>query len=571
MRSDNQEKFSFRLFWNASTLQLLGVIILPLALLVLIFAFGSTFLHQRAMRELVGERDEIAVRVVTGALDEAIAHRLTMLRDWVALAEESFPEKITISESDPFLSSFDGGFVILTSAGERLTPAHNTDFLPTLAERLSFIDQISSSGVMLATELDSKPVLLFGAASRGKDILGIGAVSVNELADEIINLPLRQDREMKISIIDAEHRILFQTDTSLEGEEPVEGSILEYEFSDESGVFFERRKNFEYIISYSHVSSLDWVVVMEEPWEAVISPILETTRIAPLALVPLLLITLAGLWFANRQIVQPLKALETRSESLAEGDFSDIDDPVGGIMEIRSLQRKLRIMAQKVQSTQQGMKDYIGAITNAQEEERRRLARELHDDTLQSIIALKQRVQLAQESAVDDSTRRTLAELHSIAEQTIEDLRRTTRALRPIFLEDLGLVTVLDMLARETEEISDINVQVKQSGLARRLKPSVELALYRMAQEALNNVARHAGASRGVMNIHFAEQQVTLEITDNGVGFSMPPSPAEFAHLGHFGLLGMHERADLIGAKLDITSQPGNGTKIKISLKLNDR
>ncbi|MDW7754525.1 MAG: histidine kinase [Brevefilum sp.] len=559
----------FRFLWNASTLQLLGVIILPLALLVLIFAFGSTLLHQRAMRALVGERDEIAVRVVAGALDEVISHRLTMLKDWVALAQEGRSENLVISESAFPTSSFDAGFVLLTSDGERLTPANRADFWPGLSERESFINQIEPSGVTQVIDLDSVPILLFGATSQDRAVLGIGAITIDALSDEIINLPLSPDRDIRISIISDDKGILFQAGTPRGGDEMLDGSILEHQFIAESGVFYERRQNLEFIISYSHVSSLDWIVVMEEPWEAVISPILESTRIAPLALVPLLLITLAGLWFATRQIVQPLKALEAQSESLAKGDFSDIGDPVGGIKEIRSLQSKLQIMAQEVQSAQQSMKDYIGAITDAQEEERRRLARELHDDTLQSIIALKQRVQIAQHSAEDDTTKRSLAELRSIAEQTIEDLRRTTRALRPIYLEDLGLVTALDMLARETEGNTHLDVQFNQSGRQRRLKPSVELALYRMAQEALNNVSRHAGASQAELNIHFGDQQVVVEVTDYSVGFFPPPSPAEFASLGHFGLLGMHERADLIGAELEIISKPGKGTKIKVSVELS--
>ncbi len=571
MPSDFSKKRSPRFLWNASTLQLMGVVILPLALLALIVVIGSTLLHQRAMRELVGERDEIAVRVVSGALDEVIEHRLVMLKAWVPLAAEGYAEHDLISETTLLMDSFEAGFLLLTPEGERLIPAFSPKFLSTQADINYYIDQIGTSGFVGVAEGDTGPIIVFGAADPNHSVLGIGAVSVEALTDEIVSLPVRSDRAMEISIIDAEKGVIFQVSSSQLGVQLAVDDPDEFDFSAESGFFFERRQNLEYIFSYSQVSSLDWVVVMVEPLEAVISPLLETTRIAPLAMVPLLLITLAGLWFATRQIVGPLKALETRSESLAEGDFSDIDDPVGGIKEIQSLQRKLRTMAQKVHSTQQSMKDYIGAITDAQEEERRRLARELHDDTLQSLIALKQRVQLAQKSAQDVSTQHALAELQSIAEQTIEDLRRTTRALRPIYLEDLGLVTALDMLAREMMEIVDMDVRFSQSGLEQRLKPSVELALYRMAQEAFSNVARHAEASRVEMNIRFADHQVVLEIDDNGVGFTMPPSPAEFASLGHFGLLGMHERADLIGAELKISSNPGKGTQITLTVNLEDR
>src|SRR3972149_3998836 len=110
-------------------------------------------------------------------------------------------------------------------------------------------------------------------------------------------------------------------------------------------------------------------------------------------------------------------------------------------------------------SAQEGLHDYIGAITSAQEEERTRLARELHDDTIQAVIALKQRVGLAQKLVRDHTARQSLLELEALAEQTIEDLRRLTRALRPIYLDDLGLVTALEMLARETSQANHLEVE----------------------------------------------------------------------------------------------------------------
>jgi len=222
-------------------------------------------------------------------------------------------------------------------------------------------------------------------------------------------------------------------------------------------------------------------------------------------------------------------------------------------------------MAHKVQSAQEGLHDYIGAITSAQEEERTRLARELHDETIQAVIALKQRVQLAQKSAKDQHGRQSLKELEDLAERTVENLRRLTRALRPIYLEDLGLVTALEMLARETSQTKHVSVDFKQSGQERRLSREVELALYRIAQEALNNVVRHAKAKHATLSILF-EKEVSLEVTDDGIGFTLPKSPTDFAPSGHFGLLGIQERADLIGAKLEVQSEAGNGTRVSVRL-----
>lgn len=298
----------------------------------------------------------------------------------------------------------------------------------------------------------------------------------------------------------------------------------------------------------------------------VTSPSLQLTQIAPLVIVPAFILALLALWFVATRIVQPLQELESKAAALAWGDFETIKEPVGGISEIQHLQKELSEMSHKVQAAQEGLHDYIGAITAAQEEERARLARELHDDTIQAVVALKQRVQLAQRSVKDQAGKQSLQELESLAEQTVQNLRRLTRALRPIYLEDLGLVTALDMLARETSQNSDLVVNFEKSGNERRLPREVELSLYRIAQEALTNVVRHAKATQADLQIHFGEQEITLHVTDNGVGFEIPKSPTDFAPSGHFGLLGIHERADLIGARLELESALDHGTRLTVRL-----
>jgi signal transduction histidine kinase len=128
-------------------------------------------------------------------------------------------------------------------------------------------------------------------------------------------------------------------------------------------------------------------------------------------------------------------------------------------------------------------------------------------------------------------------------------------------------VTALEMLARETGQANGISVEFQRQGTERRLSPNVELALYRMAQEALNNVTRHAQAAHACLSISFTPQNVTVLVSDDGQGFDVPKSPAEFAPSGHFGLLGLHERAELIGADLEIRSSPGQGSRLMVTLK----
>jgi signal transduction histidine kinase len=333
----------------------------------------------------------------------------------------------------------------------------------------------------------------------------------------------------------------------------------------QSGTHYVSSSGVEHVVAYGPIEPTGWALITEEDWQAVSSPSLRLTQMAPLVLVPAFILALLALWFGARQIVQPLQRLESKAAALAWGDFDAIREPVGGIAEVQHLQMELAEMSRKVRAAQEGLHDYIGAITAAQEEERVRLARELHDDTIQAIIALKQRVQLAQKSVKNEAGRRTLRELETLAEQTIENVRRLTRALRPIYLEDLGLVTALEMLARESSQGNHLQVEYQQAGQERRLSRETELALYRIAQEALNNVMHHAQAKHATLRIAF-EKEVTLEVTDDGVGFRVPKSPTDFAPSGHFGLLGMRERADLMGARLEVQSQPGHGTRLSVHL-----
>jgi signal transduction histidine kinase len=298
--------------------------------------------------------------------------------------------------------------------------------------------------------------------------------------------------------------------------------------------------------------------------EAALDPALEVTLVAPLVLLAPLLFALSALWFGARQIVQPLQRLEQKAAAVASGDFQTIQESVGGISEVQHLQTELASMARKVQASQAGLRDYIGAITSAQEEERLRLARELHDETVQELIALKQRVQLARKASGNSAAAPMLEELERLAEGTIDNVRRMTRALRPIYLEDLGLVTALEMLARETSQPDGLQVDFRKTGVEQRLNREAELALYRIAQQALSNVVRHAHARHAALSVEFTDAAIQVSVRDDGVGFQIPRYPTDLAPNGHFGLLGMHERADLIGARLQVVSEIGHGASVSV-------
>jgi two-component system sensor histidine kinase UhpB len=558
--------------WHGSTLQLLGVIILPLALLVLVFALGSTWLHQHAMRDIVGERDELAVRAAAGALSMEAQHHIDAIRGLALRANDSDDiDKQTLASYEFLAPDFDLGLAVFSAKGSLLAGKAGGNGLDweKLASQPDFtglIQRSTKSGEIVEWTFDDSPAILVSASSPTGQVVAVGGISARSLAGHIVSNVLPDERETRVFIVNSQRTVVYQRGSSGNAMDLATHPGVNEALQGLSGTFYMYDRGLEHVVSYSGVPSLQWALVMEEPWQAVATPMLTNTQVGPLVLVPLLLITLGALWFGARQIVRPLRDLEKKAAQLAWGDPGAIEEPVGGITEIRQLQSELAHMARKVKAAQRSLRDYIGVITDAQEEERRRLARELHDDTLQSIIGLKQRVQLAHKNAPDEASRSSLRELETIAEQSIENLRRMTRALRPAYLEDLGLVTALEMLAREAEATSNVRVTFQKQGTEKRLAAPVELALYRMAQEALSNVARHAQASEVTLGINFDHDKIEMQVIDNGAGFEAPNTPTDFAPSGHFGLLGMYERADLIGARLTIRSTPGKGTHLTIQL-----
>lgn len=564
-------------FLRGLTVQLLAITVLPLTLLLLLIAFGSVALHQQDMRSLVGERDERAVQSAAAALDSELHHRATNISSLVALAELS-ENNSSISTTDDLASDFDGGLAYLDMDGRLITSTPPSGLWDWVGQNDISLTSSTATSATLSTSVEpvfSFPFLdphsnrLFVIVSQvipSRNRIVAGAFSPENLARETLSASYPDSSHVTIFLLDTSRQILFSSGPlESAGIMPDHPGVTEA-LRGESGTTYLRQDKVEHVIAYSYVTPTGWALITEEEWEMVASPSLQITQLAPLVLVPAFILALLALWFVATRIVQPLQKLETKAAALAWGDFDAIKDPVGGISEVQHLQLELTEMSRKVQAAQEGLHDYIGAITSAQEEERLRLARELHDDTIQSLIALKQRVQLAQTSVKDQTSRRTLGELEALSEQTIENLRRMTRALRPIYLEDLGLVTALEMLARETNQNNSLDVDFQKSGEEQRLSGEVELALYRIAQEALNNVVRHSQAEHADLHISFGEKETTLEVSDNGIGFDVPKNPTDFAPKGHFGLLGIRERADLIGARLEVESAPGNGTRLKVRM-----
>lgn len=217
---------------------------------------------------------------------------------------------------------------------------------------------------------------------------------------------------------------------------------------------------------------------------------------------------------------------------------------------------------------QVGLRTYAAQIMRAQEEERKRIAQELHDETVQVLILLCRRLDSLEvdNPVLPPSAINELREARKTVEDVVEDIRAFARALRPPILEDLGLVTSIRRLLLELGERTQVKGHLKVLGKERRLPPETELGLFRIAQESIRNVERHAHATHVTVTVTFAEHQIGLDVLDDGVGFTLPTRVGDFAATGQLGLLGIYERAQLLGGSLEIKSSPGSGASVYISV-----
>lgn len=217
---------------------------------------------------------------------------------------------------------------------------------------------------------------------------------------------------------------------------------------------------------------------------------------------------------------------------------------------------------------QENLLHYAEQAIIAQEEERKRIAWELHDDTAQSLASLGMDIGALAKNKNLSSVQisRSLKTLQTKAESILEGVRSLSKALRPPMLEEFGLLAALKGLINELVEQEQIKVRFNVEGTSRRLGPDAEITAYRIAQEALSNVKKHAAASECSMMMRYFPRKVVLEIRDNGCGFVIPAPSDSLAYSGRLGLAGMQERARWIGGKLSVKSHPGKGTLVRLEL-----
>jgi len=293
----------------------------------------------------------------------------------------------------------------------------------------------------------------------------------------------------------------------------------------------------------------------------------------------LLLITLLTLlagavvsYLLTRILTRPILRLVDAVRHVTEGDLS-VQTPVIMEDEVGELTVAFNAMTTQLAHTQEELKakeivrgQLLQRLIGAQEEERLRIARELHDEAGQALTSMGVGLHLLAEAEdVPPEARRQARELKALSSHTLESLRRLAMELRPPALDRLGLVTALEQYVEEYGRRCGVQADFQAVGLdGRRLASTVEISLYRILQEALTNVARHAAATSIAVLLECREGEVVLIVEDDGQGFD----PATPPQNGHLGLHGMRERAETVGGHVTLETSPGAGTTLFVEVPL---
>ncbi|MDF2958979.1 MAG: histidine kinase [Paenibacillus sp.] len=212
-------------------------------------------------------------------------------------------------------------------------------------------------------------------------------------------------------------------------------------------------------------------------------------------------------------------------------------------------------------------------IILAQEEERKRIAREIHDGLAQTMANVVLRTEIAERmlsKQAYSSVKEELLDLKGQVRSGIEEVRKIIFNLRPMALDDLGLIPALRKFVQDYEEKSKIRTKFELIGKDTRLPSGMEVAIYRLVQEAFSNVLKHAHASYITLEVTFQQQMVKIVVTDNGIGFVVESIDKKIERGSHYGLMGMRERVELLEGRMEIQSAKDAGTKVSLLIPIKE-
>jgi len=298
-----------------------------------------------------------------------------------------------------------------------------------------------------------------------------------------------------------------------------------------------------------------------------------------LLFVTLIVVVIVLALLLSRVLTRPILALKQGADEIGRGKLDyklnvTSQDELGDLANsFNKMSADLKTYIEELKSTaaeniakertiRENLRLYMQQVSQAQEDERKRIARELHDDTVQALVVISRQLDDLASGTSDISADDIREEVRKVT----RDIRQFSHQLRPSILDDLGLIPALKWLATQLDKNYGITVKTKVTGEQRPLPAESELMLFRIVQEALTNVRKHSRATEVTVTIDFSGETVTVVIEDNGRGFNVPDSVEDLTKRGKLGLVGIQERAQLLGGTVTIESRRGKGTRLTIAI-----
>ncbi len=557
--------------------------LLPVIALTLVSILIAVIAYQSLTRNLILERNTGLVKVAANSVKQEFEGQLALLESTADELGRHFgdvpAQQALLANWEPLLQGFEGGINLLDSSGYAVaaTTAGQTRLGLNYAFRPYYKQAWDQQTPVFSTFISEVPsgspaIVIAVPVFQDQQMKGllIGVLFVEQhLWPEVIH-DLQATVGAQAFLVDSQGTVLYHAQKSLIGTRLSDVPVLKEMQSASQAV--SRLDNSSAdggrVISYAPIGDIGWGIMMTEPWSELMQPARPYLYLIPgLMVLGLLLSVVLLLWMTKRNI-SPLSRLLIEIQNVADGgEFHTV--PVAGPPEIYLLLTTFNRMMDTQKQQREALRKYALKILETQEEERKRISRELHDETVQDLVGLSQRLDLCHSAIVKDpqAARIRLRELQTLINRAIIDVRRMSNDLRPLILEDLGLVAAARMMCKALEDdLPTAEVEFRVIGASYRLPAEIELVTFRVIQEALTNIRKHARSATHVqVDIEFKENDLEARIIDNGPGFEVV-KPKNLMQQGHLGLAGMAERISLFDGRLEFVSAPGSGCCVRLLL-----
>ncbi len=575
--------------------RILLLVLISMLLMLVAFAISGWLAIGQTSERVWNERQALA-HAISKYLDYILASNLEGLENFRFASDINLEDNNLEPEKKALHSlylnyNFDGGVFITDNQGNVLwAEPQRPSFVGTNISQYKSVTQTVKTGrTAVTSQVDTQSVsneaILVTTPIHNQEGQMVGLVGgqidpAGRIMREIMSFQ-GIDKGIYVDVVDNEKNIIISTDLSrIAGVMP--GNQSE-------------------VTVYSQLTYTPWSVAIRQSENSLYAPLRDMEiRLIVSGVLSLVIILLLS-WGMTRSIIKPLKSLSEAAQSIAQGNLSNSipkngNDEIGklsqnfesmrialkrSLEEVRQLnldleskvQRRTQQLAEsyrEIQVKELARGELLRKLFSAQEDERKRIARELHDETSQALNGMVMRLEaaLATPDKSTDKMKNLLLDTENLAIRAVDNVHKIIFDLRPAVLDDLGLLPALRWYIQNRLKQHNIKVRVEVSGQEKKLSDPVENMTFRIVQEAVNNIARHSEALNVLISVEYAAKFLKVEIEDDGKGFVVKPFNQWGRGAQGLGLLGMKERVFLLGGELKIESQPGQGTHISVNIPL---